>query len=135
MQSSYSACSAIIVRDVDNKVFVAQRKMTKSFGAGLWETIGGGVEPEDESLSACMKREIREELGVEVSDLKEFRDYRVDAGENGEFLIKVFIVKLAGEPQPNSADFETAGWLSRPEIEKLEFVSNCKQRLLDYFDA
>ena len=38
---------------------------------GLWEFPGGKVEP-DESLEAALQREIREELGVEISVHEEY---------------------------------------------------------------
>ena len=54
-------CAAIIVKD--RKVFIAQR----NYGdfAGKWEFPGGKVK-EGETGEECIKREIEEELGVEI---------------------------------------------------------------------
>ncbi len=55
--------TAGIIRDGD-RVLIAQRPLEGMLG-GLWEFPGGKVEP-GESLEECLKRELREELGIEV---------------------------------------------------------------------
>jgi len=129
----YNGCSAIIFREKDNKVFVAQRKLTKTFGAGLWETIGGGIEKQDKSFLTCINREIYEELNVKIKNIKEFRDYNVKDNKGKEYKIKTFLVELKSEPIPNNNDFEDCGWFDENEIEKLNFVSNCKERLKNFY--
>jgi 8-oxo-dGTP diphosphatase len=54
---------AIIIHQ--NKILVAKRS-AKMSQAGLWEFPGGKVE-NSESKEDCLKREIREELGIEIS--------------------------------------------------------------------
>lgn len=56
------AAAAMI--DVDGRVLVAQRPADKHMG-GLWEFPGGKIEP-GEAPEAALRREIREELGVEL---------------------------------------------------------------------
>ena len=129
----YNGCAAVIFRKEDDKVFIAQRKLTKSYGGGLWETIGGGIEGQDKDCLSCIKREIMEELGVEIKTSEEFKDYSFTTQEGEIFLIKTFIVELSSEPKPNQVDFESWGWFSKDEINNLEFVSNCKERLMDYY--
>lgn len=131
--SDYTGCGAIIFRQEDEKVFIAQRKITKSFGGGLWETIGGGIEKEDKNLLSCIKREIKEELNVEIKSAQEFKDYEITTKEGGKYLIKTFLIELDSDPDPNKNDFESYGWFTKEEIEKFTFVSNCKERLKEYF--
>jgi A/G-specific adenine glycosylase len=59
----YDVAAAVAVRD-DGTVLVAQRNVDDMLG-GLWEFPGGKCE-DGEALSACLAREMREELGVEV---------------------------------------------------------------------
>jgi A/G-specific adenine glycosylase len=47
-----------------DKVLIAQRPLKGMLG-GLWE-FPGGKQNEGESLAECLKREIREELGIEI---------------------------------------------------------------------
>lgn len=56
--------TAAVIQQGD-KVLVAQRPQGGLLG-GLWEFPGGKLETSDPDLPACLRREIREELGVEV---------------------------------------------------------------------
>ena len=57
---------AVALIDVDGRVLIAQRPEGKQM-AGLWEFPGGKVEP-GERPEAALIRELREELGIEVSE-------------------------------------------------------------------
>ena len=57
-----AACALV---DADGRVLIAQRPEGKQL-AGLWEFPGGKVEP-GETPEACLIRELREELGIEVT--------------------------------------------------------------------
>jgi len=48
----------------EGKVLITQRHAGAHLG-GLWEFPGGKREP-DEAFEACLQRELREELGIEV---------------------------------------------------------------------
>jgi len=56
---------AAVLQDTCGHFLVARRAEGKS-NAGLWEFPGGKVEP-GESLQQALERELREELGVEIS--------------------------------------------------------------------
>ncbi len=56
------ACALV---DVDGRVLLAQRPPDRSM-AGLWEFPGGKVEP-GERLEDTLIRELREELGIDVT--------------------------------------------------------------------
>ena len=58
----YDVTAAIIWRD--GRVLLAQRPADRMLG-GLWEFPGGKCEP-GEALADCLRREINEELGVEI---------------------------------------------------------------------
>ncbi len=53
-----------VVSDAQGRLLIAQRKQTSMLG-GLWEFPGGTQEP-GESIEACIARELREELGIDV---------------------------------------------------------------------
>jgi len=55
---------AVVIYNARGEYLLAQRPAGKVY-AGYWEFPGGKVEP-GESLEAAVKREIREELGIEV---------------------------------------------------------------------
>jgi A/G-specific adenine glycosylase len=57
--------TAAVIMDEDGRVLIAQRPPDGMLG-GLWEFPGGKREP-GESLTDCLRREIREELAVEIA--------------------------------------------------------------------
>ena len=57
---------AVALIDVDGRVLIAKRPEGKAL-AGLWEFPGGKVEP-GERPEAALIRELREELGIEVTE-------------------------------------------------------------------
>jgi A/G-specific adenine glycosylase len=59
----YDVTAAVIHGD-DGRLLIAQRKPEAMLG-GLWEFPGGKCQP-GESLPDCLRREIQEELGVEI---------------------------------------------------------------------
>lgn len=124
----HGSVSAIIIRSIDNKVFITKRSKNKEFSPGKWETVGGRIEENETCLQALI-REIKEEINSDVESFEFFRDYYFD-----NRVFKTFIVKLKEEPNPNKEDFDDFGWFSRDEINNLDFAIDCKQRIVDYFD-
>lgn len=61
----YDVAAGVIWRD-DGRFLIAQRPLDGLLG-GLWEFPGGKREPDDESLAHTLKREIREELALEIA--------------------------------------------------------------------
>ena len=59
----FDAVAAIIIKD--DKYFIAQRNRNKHMGLS-WEFPGGKVE-EGESFEIALKREIEEELNIEIN--------------------------------------------------------------------
>lgn len=58
-----AACALV---DVDGRVLIGKRPAGKTL-AGLWEFPGGKVEP-DETPEQCLIRELREELGIKITE-------------------------------------------------------------------
>ena len=65
MSGVVEVVAAILVRD--GRIFLQQRPPTKDF-AWCWESPGGKVEP-SESHHVALRRELREELGIDIGEL------------------------------------------------------------------
>jgi len=61
-------CGALIVNDNNETLLVKRTNKTRN-GAGFWSKPGGGVEV-DEMVEDAVKREIKEELDVDIEIIK-----------------------------------------------------------------
>ena len=98
--------AAALVND-DNEVLLAQRPKGKRL-AGSWEFPGGKVE-KDESPEEALARELKEELGIDVSisDMEAFwflsHDYTKEFGFH--LLMPVYLIRnWHGDPKPLEHD-------------------------------
>ncbi|OQX81995.1 MAG: hypothetical protein B6D56_00985 [Candidatus Omnitrophica bacterium 4484_70.1] len=73
-----------------DKILISQRKENDTFGL-LWEFPGGKIE-EGESLEEALKREIKEELGVEIKSKKLIHTF-----EDETEKLKITVYLLEGE--------------------------------------
>jgi mutator protein MutT len=80
------------------KVLIARRAEPASDGAA-WELPGGKVEP-GESLPACLQREWREELGVDITVGPAFGESCWTSDERQLRLVALVVNSVHGEPQP-----------------------------------
>ncbi len=86
----------------DGLVLIARRPAGGLLG-GMWE-FPGGTQEEREDLPACLRRELREELGVEVAVGEAFGIYH-HAYTHLRVTLHVFYCRLlAGEPLALDAD-------------------------------
>ncbi|SHI25273.1 (deoxy)nucleoside triphosphate pyrophosphohydrolase [Desulfosporosinus lacus] len=80
--------AAIIVKN--DQVLIAQRADNDKL-AGKWEFPGGKIEP-GESLQECLKREINEELDVEI-DVLDFFGESIYTYQTGSIKLMAFWCK------------------------------------------
>ena len=85
--------------------------------AGYWEFPGGKCE-EREDRDACLHREIREELGVDVV-VHALVYETTHAYEDRIVALSFYRCTLAGEPQPLLG--QEMRWVPRAELKNLEF--------------
>ncbi len=95
----YTVTAAVIRRR--GQVLLAKRP-SKGLLGGMWEFPGGKIE-QDETLQACLMREIREELGVEILVGEPLGVYQ-HAYTHFRITLHAFLCKLTvGEPKPIEA--------------------------------
>lgn len=84
------------------RYLITRRKAGVHLG-GFWEFPGGKREP-GESLEDCLRREVREELGVEITDPTLFRVIRHDYPEKSVELHFFRCSILEGQARPLGCD-------------------------------
>jgi A/G-specific adenine glycosylase len=100
--------TAAVIRRNDGCLLIAQRKPEAMLG-GLWEFPGGKCQP-GEALADCLRREIREELGVEIEVGRQLTTIR-HSYTHFRISLHVFECRhLRGEPQAlDCADWRWVG--------------------------
>jgi 8-oxo-dGTP diphosphatase len=99
------------------RLLIAQRPPGKHL-AGLWEFPGGKREP-GETWEACLRRELREELGVEVAVGALFEEVTYDY-PGRRMRLRFHLGRLAaGEPRPLGC--AAVAWVTRDELAGYEF--------------
>jgi len=101
----------------DGRYLIARRKAGVHLG-GLWEFPGGKREPE-ESLEDCLRRELREELGIEITAPVHYRVLRHEYPEKSVELHFFRCSIRAGQVQ--ALDCEELRWVSPEELGRFEF--------------
>lgn len=114
--------AAGIIRDEKGRLLIAQRKMDGLLG-GLWE-FAGGKQEDGETMPECLKRELREELAIEV--------------DVGALFVKVkhafthfkitlhayecrYLGAMNGYDEPQTLDCENWAWVTEDELDNYSF--------------
>ena len=104
--------AAVVLRA--GRVLLTQRKQGTHL-AGAWELPGGKVEP-DEDPKHAVRRELREELGIEVDvgDILEVTFHRYP--EKSVLLLFYEATLAEGSPEPRALDVAAVRWAAIDEL-------------------
>jgi NAD+ diphosphatase len=102
------------------------------FAPGVYSTLAGFVEP-GESLEEAVVREVREEVGVELADLRYFGSQPWPFPNS---LMIGFTARYAGgEIRPQEGEIEDARWFTRDDLPLLPFRASIARSLIEDFLA
>jgi len=119
----------IIVRN--GEVLACQRRRTARYPL-KWEFPGGKIEVNESPLEA-LRRELREELAIEVRDVSEFHRQEWKYPNNpspentdGSYRVTYFIVRsFAGEPE--NLAFEQFRWVRPAELRSMDILEGNRE--------
>jgi NAD+ diphosphatase len=104
----------------------------RRFPPGLYSVLAGFVEP-GETLEECVAREVREETGIEVKNLRYFAS---QAWPFPHSLMVAFTAEhAAGEITVDPAEIVDAGWYSADALPRLPDPITVARKLIDWFVA
>ncbi len=108
----------------DGKILLCQRKKGSRYGL-KWEFPGGKLE-EGESTLDCLRRELREELAVEIQDIDGIETHQAQYSDGGSFEVSYcFVSRFSGTPR-NSA-FEEIRWVTLTELRVMDVLEGTGQ--------
>jgi A/G-specific adenine glycosylase len=115
-----------LVFDEDDRLLI-QRRPDEGLLGGLWE-FPGGKQEEDESLEAACRREVREELGIEMTGVEPF--YTLShAYSHFKITLHAFQGRLAGGP-PEAREGQPFRWASIEDLDDYAFP-RANRRLIE----
>ena len=102
----------------DNKILVAQRPVGKPY-SGLWEFPGGKIE-KNESGEHALRRELHEELGIEVNAAQLLFHHEYSYPDKIVHLQVWQVTHFSGEPQGKES--QELKWVSLAEMLELNLL-------------
>lgn len=110
--------AALAVIERRGQYLICRRK-PGGFLGGLWEFPGGKREP-GESWEACLRREVREELGVSIAGISPLCRLRHRYPGRSVFVFQVFRCRIArGRPRALSA--QAIRWVAPNALSRYTF--------------
>ena len=103
----------------------------RAFAEGFFSVLAGFVEP-GESLEEAVAREVREEVGLELRDIRYFGSQPWPYPHS--LMIGFTAHYASGEIRPQADEIVEAGWFSRTgELPRLPGKLSIARRLIDWF--
>ncbi len=123
--------STLVVKD--DKFLIGRRK-SKTHGHGTWHTPGGHLEF-GESFEDCAKREVLEETGVEIEDIRFLAVTNDVFIREGLHYVTIWMIAKwkRGKPRVTEPDkCECWKWMSWEEIKNLKPLFLPLRNLIEY---
>ena len=115
-------------------IIIQDHKLLLEKGQGhdeLW-TPGGKIESHESELE-CLKRELADELNMELVSASFFKEYFSKHFYTNNLLTKdrVYLATVSGIPQPQN-EIESVVWLTKEDLvsKKYQMVTNTEENLI-----
>jgi len=115
------AVGALIEHNSSGKILLLKRAETEDYLPGIWEDMGGRIKQFEEPEEA-LRREVREETGLEIEILKPlavFHDYYGERTAENEMLLITYWCKTESDQVALSEEHSEHKWVSADEALEL----------------
>ncbi len=120
----YHVAAGVIYRDAARTTFLIARRPPDGMLGGLWEFPGGKQQP-GESLPDCLRREIREELAIDITVGKAITTVK-HAFSHFKITLHAFEAQhIAGQPQAIGVD--DWAWVTLNDLPRYPFPHTDRQ--------
>ncbi|MEU6934309.1 NUDIX domain-containing protein [Streptomyces sp. NPDC046374] len=92
--------ASAVIHDGHGRYLLHLRDANKPgiWAPGCWDLIGGGREPQDATLRDTVTRELREEAGLTLADLRPYKSGHVTGADGTHVPIQLFSGEWRGDP-------------------------------------
>ncbi len=120
-----------LLRNKEGKYLLLRRSPDKYPEAGaIWDIVGGRIDP-GSALIENLKREIKEETGLELNDEPKLIAAQDILRVPGRHVVRLtYTAHIDGEPQLDK-DHTEFKWFTREELKTLENLDGYFKELLD----
>jgi len=126
--------AGVILIANDGTILLQYRDKDSRWNQDSWSEFGGQIE-EGETPEEAVKRELKEELGIELADLKFFKKYELQR-ERGTYEQFVFTASLnypLESLKKQQKEGKDLAFFSCEEIRNLKMANYTKEILEDFF--
>lgn len=113
----------------NNRRFLLLRRKTGDSGAGIYEFPKGGVET-GESLFAALKREIKEESGLDMIDAKYLNYVDIVTTTGHKVRIFNFLASVKTYGSIMMTEHDDYKWITKDEVDDILMWDNVKDNIL-----
>lgn len=122
------ATGAIIENSSTGKILLLKRSNTKDFSSGIWEYVTGRLHQFEEPAEG-LRREVREEAGIEIDIVKPISVFHIFRGEKtaeNELIGVMYWCKTDSEEVELSEEHSDFRWVTATEA--LELIAKPSMR-------
>lgn len=129
MKNLFQVNSSVIILNSKNQVLLAKRSKTEDVYPGLWCIPGGKLENTDSCLEEGLRREVKEEIGIEISDIILIKD-DTNCKPDVNKLYLIFSAKhSSGNPQSLDSTEEVA-WFDAENLPAENEFTPCTRNII-----
>jgi len=112
---------SVLLFDDGGRVLMQRRALTKSRFAGRWTNTCCSHPGPGEDMLAAARRRLREELGLEVGELREVGRFVYRAADPASDTVEhefdhVLVGECSGEPAPAADEVDSWRWMTVDEV-------------------
>lgn len=110
-----------------NEILLAHNK---NFAGNMYSVLAGFVDA-GENFEQCVKREVYEEVGIKVKNIKYFNSQPWPFPDS---LMVGFTAEYhSGAIEPDGSEIETAGWFSKDNLPTIPLKGTIARELIEWF--
>lgn len=128
------AITALIKNKAGDKFLIVKRHKNEIAFPGKWAFPGGKVE-KGQNILETLKKEIMEEVGLEIEDFKKFlKDYTFIRPDGHNVVGFCFEVITKTEDVTISEDFEDFKWITPEELLDFDYIKGMEEEVKNVFN-